>query len=122
MKEVKIIAIATIITICLIISCAFATATADELNSDFYWKQMIVVSCENAGEEQLVLCEDRYGMIWGFYDEEYEWDVGDYGYLLMWIGTDDPTDDEVIDVEWYGYTEKPEYFWRYDRTNPPQAD
>ena len=108
MKEVKIIAIATIITICLIISCAFATpAGAEEADHGEFYPKLTIVRSSTRIEARLwvVECVDKVGNVWTFYDEEGTWAEGDIANLLMWVMTEDPFDDEIIEAYWEGYVE-----------------
>ena len=115
----KIVTIVTAIVCALLIACSYATpacAEAEAEANECYWRLFVVISCEDLPEERLVSCEDRYGMVWQFYDDEFEWDVGDYGTMKLWKCTEDPYDDEVMDVQWLGYTENPTLFWHAKKT------
>ena len=111
MKEIKIIAIATIVTICLIVSCAFATAEAED-RGEFYPKLSIVTEIETIGELKLISCTDKDGMVWSFYDDENYWEMGDIANLLMWNLSENEEADEVVEVYKEGHTENYNTFAR----------
>lgn len=110
MKEIKIIAIATIVTICLIVSCAFATA--EEADHGEFYPKLTVVRGSHRIESRLwvVECVDRGGNVWTFYDEEGTWEQGDIANLIMWAVTEDPFEDEVVEIYWEGHTENMELY------------
>lgn len=114
MKTTKIIIIATIVTIMLICSVAYAMpAHAEELPEDFYTLDAVVIGWDQIGEtERQIDCLAEDGNIWSFFDEKGEWEVGDTLFLVMWECTEDEEDDEVIDVIWTGYLE-PEALGRF---------
>lgn len=92
----KLIAIATAITVAIMIACAYALpADADELCPVL----TVVIDTERVDAAvREIICQDRAGMIWSFYADDTDWGEGDVVILLMWH-------DEVIDAYWEGYTE-----------------
>lgn len=108
MKEVKIIIIATIITLCVIISCAFATPVeAEDFDRGEFYPKLTVVRNSIRIESRLwaVECIDQAGNVWSFYDDEGTWVEGDIANLLMWALTEDPFEDEIVEVYWEGHVE-----------------
>lgn len=113
MKSIKVIIIATILTICIIFSCAYAMpAGAEELDRGEFYPRLTVVVNTTRIETQLwvVECRDQWGHTWAFYDDEGTWNRGDIANLMMWAVSENPENDEVIDVYWAGYTENPDNF------------
>lgn len=115
MKSIKVIIIATILTICIIFSCAYAMpakAEAEELDRGEFYPRLTVVVNTTRIETQLwaVECRDQWGHTWSFYDDCGTWDRGDIANLMMWAVSENPENDEVIDVYWAGYTENPDNF------------
>ena len=110
MKQFKIAIIATIITVCIMIGCTYACACADKL--ELYPMLTIVVNVKDYEECRVVTCMDRSRNKWEFYDEEYEWEVGDIANLLMnGYNTTTIYDDDIIDIIWNGCTDNlPEFF------------
>ena len=113
MKELKIIAIATIITICIMVSCAFAMpAQAETMNpnyGEFYPRLAIVVEREEGarikGDYDTITCRDKEGNLRQFFcDRTDDWDTGDICNLMMWNNSQDVTKHEIIEVYWEGYT------------------
>ena len=108
MKEVKIIAIAVIITIAILFSCAYAIpAHAEQDRGEFYPRLTVVIEKEQTEEPGwwVVICRDKDGNLWTFYDDEEEWNVGDIANFLMWNTSEHEEDDKIIEVYWEGYTE-----------------
>ena len=106
MKEIKIIAIATIITICLILSCAYAIPANAETRPEFYPKLTVVIDIEQIEDNMwIVECQDCKGNIWSFFNDENTWAPGDIANLLMMAINDREEEDEIIEVYWEGYTE-----------------
>ena len=108
MKTTKIVIIATIITVCLILSCAYALPVQAEAESrpEFYPKLTIVVEIIPVSNDLwIVECRDKDGHIWAFYDDELTWSNGDIANLLMWTINENEEEDEIIEVYWEGYTE-----------------
>jgi len=107
-KEIRAIIIATIVTICIIIGCAQALpANAEAANpefGEFYPKLTAVFEIEDQSEYRIVRCIDTSRNIWEFYDDGFEWEPGDIANLLMWnCNSQNPYDDEIIEVYWEGY-------------------
>lgn len=108
MKTTKIAIIATIITVCLILSCACALPAQAEAGSrpEFYPRLTIVVEVISVSDDLwIVECRDRDDHIWAFYDDELIWSSGDIANLLMWAMNDNEEEDEIIEVYLEGYTE-----------------
>lgn len=93
MKDIKIVAIATIITICIMVSCAFAmpAKAEDEVIEIF------AVVIDFNYEDDSVDCLDEEGNIWSFYEIE-DWIIGDKVMLTIWTPTD-----EILDVDYLGW-------------------
>ena len=107
MKGMKIIAIATAITIVTMVACAFAMpTTAEEIipHNGYYPRLTIVVDVERIGDSDLwiVECEDFSGNHWAFYSEDGEWCEGDLANLLMKRVTEREEDDEIVEVYYEG--------------------
>lgn len=107
-KQIRAIIIATIVTICIIIGCAQAMpACAEKFEPEFenvYPKLTAVFEIENESQFRIVRCMDTSRNVWEFYDDEFEWEVGDVANLLMWdCNSQNPYDDEIINVIWEGY-------------------
>ena len=107
-KQIRAIIIATIVTICIIIGCAHAMpACAEKFEPEFenvYPKLTAVFEIENESQFRIVRCMDSSRNVWEFYDDEFEWEVGDVANLLMWdCNSQNPYDDEIINVIWEGY-------------------
>jgi hypothetical protein len=96
MKSVKIVAIATAITIALILACGIATAAVE---SDTYEVNAVVIEMRIAfpGVWEIIAADER-GEKWGWYsdngDGEY-WHIGDLVRLTM---LNLRGEDEVMDV------------------------
>lgn len=113
-NTIKTITIATIVTIVIMLSCAFAMpASAEDERKEFYPKLTIVVDTEQASAELwIITCEDRTGNLWAFYDDAGEWNVGDIANLLMWNVGEREEEDEIIEVYWEGYTDNLKIFFQ----------
>lgn len=100
MKNVKIVVIATAITIALILACGIATATAEP---ETYEVNAVVIEMRIAfpGVWELTAV-DEHGEKWGWYEDngngEY-WHIGDLARLTM---LDLSEEDEVMDVRLMG--------------------
>lgn len=106
-KGIRAIAIATIVTIAIMLSCAYAMpAIADEYG-EFYPRLTIVIDTK----EDSVLCQDKEGNIWMFFSYEDDWKEGDICNLLIWNNSTDITQHEIIEVYWEGCTEDIEQFF-----------
>jgi hypothetical protein len=112
-KQIRTTIIATITTIIIIFSCALALPASAEVGDrgEFYPRLTVVVDVVELGGLRYIACQDKDGNIWGFYDDEAEWDVGDIANLLMWNMGEHEEDDEIIEVYWEGYTEDIETFF-----------
>lgn len=96
----KVVAIATIITICVIVSCSYAMAE----EAEFYPKLTIITEVEQMGDELWVVYGiDHNGNQWSFYDDEGTWEAGDLANLMMWNNSPDPENHEVIEVYFEGH-------------------
>lgn len=106
MKELKIIAIATVIAICIMVSCAFAMpASAEGVNPEFgeFYPRLTIVM-NRMGDT--VICRDKDGNLWEFFcDTTDTWAIGDICNLMMWNRSKDVTEHEIIEVYWEGYTD-----------------
>lgn len=113
MKEIKIVAIAVIVTIAMMIATACAMpACAEAANPDygeFYPRLSVVVDAHG----DTVICQDKEGNLWAFFCEDSEWEVGDICNLLMWNNSENVTDHEIVEVYWEGYTEYVDLFFRF---------
>lgn len=94
MKEIKIIAIATLITALIIFSCAYAMPACAENNEV---AEIFAVIIDFNYTEDSVDCLDEQGNIWTFYDID-DWIVGDKVMLTVWTCTD-----EILDIEYLGW-------------------
>ena len=115
MKQTKIIIIATIVTIIIMLSCAYAMPAVAEVGDrgEFYPRLTVVVETEQIADSGwwIVYCQDKDGNVWAFYDDEGTWDIGDIANLLMWNLSEHEEEDEIIEVYWEGYTENPSGFF-----------
>lgn len=109
MKQTKVIIAATIVTIMIILSCAYAMPAVAEVGDrgEFYPRLTVVIEKEHIADTGLwvIYCRDKDGNVWAFYDDEGEWDVGDIANLLMWNIGEREEEDEIIEVYWEGYTD-----------------
>ncbi len=107
MKSTKVVIIATIITVILILSCAYALPIQAEAEArpEFYPKLTIVVSVTQEDGLWIIECMDKNGDIWAFYDDEESWAIGDIANLLMMTVSNNIEEDEIIEVYWEGYIE-----------------
>jgi hypothetical protein len=109
MKQTKVIIAATIVTIIIMLSCAYAMPAVAEVGDrgEFYPRLTVVVEKEHIVNTGLwvIYCQDKNGNLWAFYDDEGEWDVGDIANLLMWSVSEHEEEDEIIEVYWEGYTD-----------------
>lgn len=103
MKSIKIVV--TVITICIMISCAFTMTACADGNpefGEFYPRLSVVVERHT----DTIICRDKEGNLWTFFCEEDDgWEVGDLCNLLMWNVDEDITLHEVVEVYWEGYVE-----------------
>lgn len=99
----KIIIIATIVTIVIIVSCAFALPVKAE-RSQVYTLDTVIVGIELERDCIKLECLDENGDVWEFYDED-EWHIGDIAILRLFAFDEDYTHDEILDVEYCGSLE-----------------
>ena len=115
MKQTKVIIAATIATVIIMLSCAYAIPATAEVSDrgEFYPRLTVVVEKEQIADTALwvIYCQDKGGNMWAFYDDEGEWNVGDIANLLMWNVGGREEEDEIIEVYWEGYTENPAGFF-----------
>lgn len=114
MKEVKIIVIAAIVTIAIMVSCAYAMpAYAEQGRKEFYPRLTVVVEKEQIGESGLwvITCRDKNSNLWAFYDDIGDWNIGDIINLLMKSINENEEDDKIIETIREGYTENVEEFF-----------
>lgn len=114
MKEIKVITIIVIITIAIMLSCAYAIpVSAEQSKGELYPCLTIVVEKEQEQDSGLwvITCMDKDGMLWEFYDTIGDWEIGDIANLLMWNIGENETDSQILKVEWEGYTENPKLFF-----------
>lgn len=115
MKQTKVIIAATIATVIIMLSCAYAIPATAEVcdHGGLYPRLTIVVEKEQMADSGLwvIYCQDRDGNVWAFYDDEGEWNVGDIANLLMLSVNEHEEEDEIIEVYWEGYTENPAEFF-----------
>ena len=105
MENAKIASVAAIITICIIVLCGLATATAETLPEDSYTLITVVINCEPIDDSLYIVdCITDDGNVWSFYDDIEEWHKGDIAILTMRRISEVQEEDEVIDAEWFGYT------------------
>ena len=112
MKTMKIAIIAAIITAIIIVSCSFAMA--DSYYGEFYPRLTIVIDIVELDGLRYIACQDKEGNIWGFYDDNGEWEEGDIANLLMWNMGECEEDDEIIEIYWEGYAESIETFFNLE--------
>lgn len=104
-KQIKVIIIATIITACIIISCAYAMPASAE-SADYYTKLTIITGHVKIDTGLWVVdCRDKEGHIWCFIDDEGTWKRGDVANLLMFRLNENEENDEIMEVYWEGFVE-----------------
>ena len=103
MKTTKIALIATIITVLIICSCAYALPASAESTHEFYPLLTVVTGWETVGDLTLIFCTDKEGKVWTFYDDETYWRIGDLCNLLMWNLSEIEEEDEIIEVYYEGH-------------------
>ena len=118
MKQTKVIIAATIATIVIMLSCAYAMPAVAEVGDrgEFYPRLTLVVEKEQIANTDLwiIYCQDKDGNVWSFYDDEGEWSIGDIANLLMWSMGEHEEDDTIIEVYWEGYTENIDNFFQME--------
>ena len=102
----KITAIATIITVAIMLACACAMPASAEVGDrgEFYPRLTVVTGYEKLGDtdEWIIYCTDKDGMVWSFYGEEEDAHIGTMFNLLMWNMGEEEEQDEVIEVYYEG--------------------
>ena len=105
-KTIKTITIATIITIMIMISCAFAMTAHAEVGDrgEFYPRLAVVTGYERIGDTDLWVIEviDKDGEVWSFYGEEEDAKIGNIFNLLMWNMGEVEEEDEIVEVYYEG--------------------
>ena len=97
----KLIAIATAITVAIIVSMAFAIPADAEAA---YTLDTVIVGIELEPDRIKLECLDNNGELWEFYDED-EWHIGDIVTLRLFGFDDDYTHDEIVGAEYNGSLE-----------------
>jgi len=110
MKNFKAWMISLMVMVIVMVVCGYACAENDR--GEFYPRLTVVIDVVELSNLRYIACQDKDGNIWGFYDDEAEWDVGDIANLLMWNMGEREEDDEIIEVYWEGYTENYNSFWK----------
>lgn len=100
MKTIKVAIIATIITVIIMISCAFAMPACAEELAPVYGRFAVVTETDPA--EDAVICMDTQGNLWSFFGID-TWEVGDLCTITFWNNGADITDHEVLDVMFEGH-------------------
>jgi len=115
MKQTKVIIAATIVTIIIMLSCAYAIPATAEVGDrgEFYPRLTVVVETEQIEDSNswIIYCQDKDGNVWAFFADVNKWDRGDIANLLMWNMGKREEEDEIIEVYWEGYTENVEAFF-----------
>lgn len=105
-STIKTIIIATIITVVIMISTAFALPASAEVGDrgEFYPRLAVVTSYERIGETDLwvITCTDKDGNEWAFYGEEEDAHIGNIFNLLMWNLGENEEEDEIVEVYYEG--------------------
>ena len=105
-NTIKIIAIATIVTIAIMISCAYAMPACAEVGDrgEFYPRLAVVTGYEQIGDTDLWVIEvtDKDGEVWSFYGEEEDAHIGIMFNLLMWNLGEAEEEDEIVEVYYEG--------------------
>lgn len=104
----------TITTIILTLALVFSVAYAEDMTDrgEFYPLLTIVVDKDYSEQWPMVICEDKQGNMWSFYDDEDMWKIGDIANLLMWNMGGDIENDEVIEVYLEGHTDNLKMFFQ----------
>ena len=92
-----------VLALCAMMMVGVVSAHAESL----YPRLCIVIEVYNG----IVICQDKGGNLWAFYNEDDEWEVGDICNLLMDDNSDDITEHEIVEVFWEGYTENIDLFF-----------
>lgn len=105
-NTIKTIIIATIITVIIMISTAFALPASAEVGDrgEFYPRLAVVTSYERIDETDLwvITCTDKDGDEWAFYGEEEDAHIGNIFNLLMWNLGENEEEDEIVEVYYEG--------------------
>lgn len=106
MKGLKLIVVATLITIILLFSCALAlTARAEE--SPYYDTIYPKLAIITKVTEKAVYFRDRDKITVKYYIDPYDedrLDVGDICTLLMYNSSINPKQHQIVYIRWEGYT------------------
>ena len=97
MKNLKIATIATALTALIIALCGITmTASAETCT-----KIAVVTAWEQIGDTALkeITVTDEDGNLWGFFDDEDYWQIGDLVVITLWDLEEIEEDAEVTDVE-----------------------
>lgn len=97
----KLIAIATAITVAIMVSMAFAIPADAEAA---YTLDTVIVGIELEPDCIKLECLDSNGELWEFYDED-EWHIGDIATLRLFGIDNDYTHDEIVGAEYNGSLE-----------------
>ena len=104
-NTIKIIAIATIVTVAIMISCAYAMPACAEHkdHGEFFPQLTVVVGYEHIGTDLwLIECMDKDGEVWSFYGEEEDAHIGNIFNLLLWDLGEAEEDIEVVEAYFEG--------------------
>ena len=113
-KTIRIIIIATAITIAILLSCAYAMPVQAEAvtSTDYYCKLTIVTSSIRIEDSLWVIsCEDGEGNEWQFLNDE-ELEKGDILNLLMFRLNEREENDECMDYMYEGHTDNINLFFQ----------
>ena len=96
-----------IIMVILVVMRIGVTMADEKDHGEFYPRLTIVIDkkWDNLANMWLILCQDKNGDVWAFYDNRGEWEKGDIANLLMWDTGKHKEDHEIIEVYWEGYVE-----------------
>ena len=76
---------------------------AETQDDEFYFRSTIVIDWKIEDDHLIVLCQDKEGNQWEFYEYENFWDEGDICLLKMWNNSDDITQHEIIETYYDGH-------------------
>ena len=99
----KLIAIATIITVAIMLSVAYAMPACAEEDDEFYTLVCAIIELDYT--EDTVSCLDQAGNVWQFYGVEeregelvtFRYHIGDVVVLTIWTPTDEIVAVDCID-------------------------
>ena len=100
MKTTKVAIIATIITVIIMISCAYAMSAYAEDLAPVYGRFAIIIELDPA--EDAVICMDTQGNLWSFFEID-TWEVGDLCTITFWNNSANIADHEILDVMFEGH-------------------